>query len=54
MSQNLHIPKNSYNFAQILGKMKKDFIGNIVNKAIDEATPKALLMISDFPQYDPT
>ncbi len=54
MSKNLHIPKNSYNFAQILGKMKTDFIGNIVNKAIDEAAPKTLLMISDFPQYDPT
>jgi hypothetical protein len=50
----LDISKNSYNFAQILGKMKKDFIGNIVNKAIEEAVPKALLMISDFPQYDPT
>ena len=54
MSKNLHISKNSYNFAQILGKMKKDFIGNIVNKAIEEAVPKALFMISDFPQYDPT
>lgn len=34
--------------------MKEDFIGNIVNIAINEASPKALLMISDFPQYDPT
>ena len=34
--------------------MKEDFIGNIVNKAIDEAAPKSLLMIADFPQYDPT
>lgn len=25
MSKNLHISKNSYNFAQILGKMKKKF-----------------------------
>ena len=31
MSKNLHISKNSYIFAQILGKLKKDFIGNIVN-----------------------
>lgn len=34
--------------------MKEDFIRNIVNKAIDEAAPKSLLMIGDFPQYDPT
>ena len=54
MSKKFGYIKKSYNFAQILGKMKKDFIGNIVNKAIEEAVPKALLMISDFPQYDPT
>ncbi len=34
--------------------MKEDFIGNIVNKAVDEAAEKSLLMIADFPQYDPT
>jgi hypothetical protein len=34
--------------------MKEDFIGNIVNNAIEQAAPKSLLMISDFPQYDPT
>lgn len=34
--------------------MRTDFIGNIVNKAIGEAAPKDLLMISDFPQYAPT
>lgn len=34
--------------------MKEDFIGNIVNKAIENAAPKALIMIADFPQYDPS
>ena len=34
--------------------MKEDFIGNIVNKAIEKAAPKALIMIADFPQYDPS
>ena len=34
--------------------MKEDFIGNIVNSAIENATPKALVMIADFPQYDPS
>ena len=34
--------------------MKEDFIGNIVNKAIENAVPKALIMIADFPQYDPS
>ena len=34
--------------------MKEDFIGNIVNSAINKAAPKALVMIADFPQYDPS
>ena len=34
--------------------MKEDFIGNIVNKVIENAAPKALIMIADFPQYDPS
>ena len=34
--------------------MKEDFIGHIVNKAIENAAPKALIMIADFPQYDPS
>ena len=34
--------------------MKDDFIGNIVNNAIDKATPKSLVMIADFPEYDPS
>lgn len=34
--------------------MKDDFIGNIINKAIDEAPAKTLLLISDFSQFDPT
>lgn len=34
--------------------MKGNIIGNTINKAIDEATPKSLIMIADFPQYDPT
>ena len=34
--------------------MKDDFIGNIVNNAINKATPKSLVMIADFPEYDPS
>ncbi len=34
--------------------MKDDFIGDIVNKAVDEADGKSLLMVADFPQYDST
>ena len=34
--------------------MKEDFIGNIVNSAIEKAAPKTLIMIADFPQYDPS
>ena len=34
--------------------MKEDFIGNIVNKTVDEVAEKSLLMVADFPQYDPT
>lgn len=53
--KNLHKSKNFHNFAKILEKkMKEDFIGKIVNQAIDEAAPKSIFMISDFPQYDPT
>lgn len=52
--KDLHISKNSHNFAKILGKMRDDFIGHIVNKAVEDAAPKDLLMIADFPQYDPT
>ena len=54
LSKYLRNSKNSYNFAKIFGKMKEDFIGNIVNKAIETAAPKALIMIADFPQYDPS
>ncbi len=32
--------------------MKSKFIGDVVNKAIEEASPKSLLMVSDYPQYD--
>lgn len=34
--------------------MKEDFIGNIVKDTIEKAAPKSLIMISDFPQYDPS
>lgn len=34
--------------------MKGNFIGNTVNNAISQAAPKSLLLISDFPQYDPS
>ena len=34
--------------------MQDDFISHAVNKAVKEAAPKSLLMIADFPQYDPT
>ena len=54
LSKYLRNSKNSYNFAKIFGKMKEDFIGNIVNSAIETAAPKALIMIADFPQYDPS